>query len=284
MKFQQVPWKHDPRSEKFSYETLFGAGTPILPDTLNRPRGPVLDQGPTLRCTGYGSAANGYYIHGFKMNPDWSAAKIGEKQGKSVDTAGADPNACMKHQRDDGFLAAAVNDQNWLDDGIKETGYGAWPAELEFEAKRYDTISGFASIRYGYIDLFDATRRALFESYDPETKRGPCVDVFSRWLDNWNTGEIPSAEGRLSGYHRHLAIDTERTHKDIYIVTQNSYGTGYGDGGFHYWNRAVWNREMSMRGCTLKILATLTPAQIAEARKETPLGAFIRSILHFWYA
>jgi len=274
-RFQTTPWKHDPRSDKFSNEVLFGVTTAV-PSTMARPRGPVLNQFQTLRCTGYGTAANGWYIHGTLMNPDWAAAKIGQKQGRSVDGYGGDPNATMKHQRDDGFLPQAVNNYTLENNHTQQdTAWKSWDALLNDNARIYDNVTGYTKITNRQSDYFDAVVCALWRNYDPNTKRGAGVDAFMPWYGNWSS-PIVSHGSNLVGYHRALFIDFERTYKDSYLILQNSYGSDWGDKGFQYFPRDVINWTFAQHGTSLKTLATLTPEQLAEAKKETTLGRLYR--------
>src|SRR4051812_21893222 len=105
MNYRQTPWRHDPLSKQFSHARFFGAAADLT-ITKDRKLAPVLNQQNTLRCTGYAAAANGWYIHGEEMSPDFQAAVIGNIQGRSVDINGGDPNAAMKSERDVGFLPA----------------------------------------------------------------------------------------------------------------------------------------------------------------------------------
>lgn len=282
MNFQQTPWKPDPRSKGYDHEKLFGA-VPNLPDTLNRPRGPVHDQGPTQRCTGYGSAANGYYIHHLEMNPDWAAHKVGQKMGGSVDTNGADPNSCMKHQRDDGFLPLQVTDKKWQTHSVAGTGYGQWDTSLDFEAAHYDNIPGYVKITPGSYDYFDAIRNALYLAYDPVTQKGAAVDAFSGWYENWDKAIIPNQERDLVGYHRYIFIDWTTIDGVYYLVAQNSYGDKWGDKGYQYFPREVINREFSKPYTSLKILKTLTKEQVELAKQATPFGRIQKMISDIWY-
>ena len=287
MNYLKRPWKHDPRSKKFSHHKLFGTvPQATLPETLGRPRQHVFNQGMTLRCTGYGSAANGSYIHGRAFSPDWSAYKIGVKQGKSVDEGGGDPNATMKHQRDDGFLPLEDAPYSLERNGAQGSGmYAGWPAELDEKAKKFDTVPGFVRVD-GPYDTFDNIRVALHLACDPVTKFGATVDAFGRWFAEWSSaprGIVPSTYKSFIGYHRYIFIDWVTIDGKEYLVAHNSGGTGIGDGGFFYFDRDTVNREFSQWGTTLKIVKTLTPEQIAEAKKETTLGRAWRALIDLWY-
>jgi hypothetical protein len=282
MKLKKTPWINDPRSNKFDNDTLFGTINPFkLPLTLDRPRAPVFDQGNTTRCTGYGSAANGFYIHGEVMNPDWHAAMIGKKQGRSVDESGGDPNATMKHMRDDGFLKMSVCPRKWQENSVPGTGWLTWEHDLAVEALKLDNISGFVKISAKSQDYFDSIHSALVQAYDPVTKRGPVVDAFSSWRPGYNLSTVEFT-GEIIGYHRYIFVDTEKTYKGLYLVSQNSYGEEFGDKGFQYWDRPTINREFSQRGTSLKQLKLITPEMLAELKREGPLASFVRAVINAW--
>lgn len=277
--FQQKPWKHDPRSRRFSHTKFFGA-LPLsaLPNTLDRDPGPCFDQGPTLRCTGYGNAAQMYFIHGIQGHPDWQAAKIGQKQGRSVDEGGGDPNATMKSMRDDGFLPSTASPQRWETHGIGGTTWKSFPPQLDDIARKFDTAIAFFKVD-GPYDTFDNIRVALFQAYDPKTKRGAAVDAFGRWFNDWNDepdGFIPHEYSRFAGYHRYVIYGWEGE----YLLLKNSYGSSH---HIYRMPREVVNKEFSQWGTTLKILKLATPEQIAEAKKGTPLGKLWGAVIQMWW-
>lgn len=283
--FRLTPWKHDARSKRFSYQKFFGSISPAnLPVTLNREIGPIMDQGVTLRCTGYGNAFEGYLIHGIEMNPDWSAAKVGQKQGRSVDENGGDPNACMKSQRDDGYLPTSKVSLCWQSHGIKGSGWKSFYAPSEEEAKKYDVAVGFFKVD-GPWDIFDNIKTAIFQAYDPKTKRGQGVDAFGTWYDEWTPpidGIIPDSYRQFAGYHRWVFFDFCRIGGTEYLKAKNSYGRS-GNNSIYYFSREVVNREFSKWGTSLKILKILTPEQIAEAKKQTTLGKLWEAVIQMWF-
>ena len=279
MNFRKRPWRHDPRSRNFSHHRLFGTASPLtLPDTLGRPLGPIENQGNTLRCTGYGSATNGYYIHRRRFSPDWQAAKVGQIQGKTVDGNGGDPNACMKSMRDYGFLPLEAAPYSLAKDGVAGSGWDRWTPDLD--KKAIDHIGGFVRID-GPADIFDNIRSALFKAYDPKTKTGACVDAFGAWYYEWTytpRGFIPSNFATFAGYHRYIFVDWKTIDGVPFLIAQNSYGVEAGDKGLHYFPRDVVNREFSKWGTSLKIVKTLTADQIALAKEESIYGRIQRAI------
>jgi hypothetical protein len=283
--FQKTPWKHDARSRRFSHQKFFGTASPnYLPTTLNREIGPILDQGSTLRCTGYGNAYEGFLIHGIPMNPDWSAAKVGQKQGRTVDESGGDPNATMKSMRDDGFLPLAKVSLCWQSHGVAKSGMTSFYPPLDEEAKKYDVGVGFFKVD-GPHDTFDNIKIAIFKAYDPKTKRGQGVDAFGTWYDEWTlpmSGIIPSTYSRFAGYHRYVFFDFCRIDGIEYLKAKNSYGIS-GNNSIYYFPREVVNREFAKWGTSLKILKTLTPEQLAEAKKTTQLGRLWEAVVQAWY-
>lgn len=279
--FRRTPWRHDPRSDKFSHEIFFGSA-PLRTSPLNRPGLRVFHQKQTLRCTGYGSAVNGEAIHGVVMSPDWQAFDIGRKQGKSVDINGGDPNATMKSQAE-GFVPLSKAPFSLDKDGIEGSGFDAgWPDSLDEEKKKWDRQVGFVKVTGAY-DTFDNIWNALCMAYDEKTKLGALVDAFGPWYREWDADIIPQTYALFAGWHRWVFVDKVWIAGVPYLVAQNSYGNLYGDKGRHLFPREVVNREFGRRGTSLKILKTLTKAQIAEAKKETPLGRGWRLLLDAWY-
>ncbi len=291
MRFLQKRWKNDPRSAKFSHHKLFGTIRPAeLPPTLDRPEGYLHNQMDTLRCTGYGSAANGECMAGVVMSPDWAAYKIGKKMGESVDTAGGDPNATMKHMRDDGFLPLNKAPFNLSRDGVDGSGFdAAWPKELDGEAALWDTVPGFVKIgdSDSRTDIFDEIRSALQKAYDPVMRLGAAVDAFGPWYDEWTHapgGIVPTANRYFAGYHRWIFTDWVTINGVPYLKCKNSYGVKMGLRGFYLFPREVVNREFSLPNTSLKICKTLTLAQMEMARREDVYGRIQRFINDIWYA
>jgi hypothetical protein len=281
-KFQQKKWRHDPLSDNFTQSKLFGALPPITVKTLDRPLAPVFNQGSTTRCSAYGSTTNHWYRTFRNSSPDWKAHKIGQKQGRSVDNYGADPNSTMKSDRDDGYLLIEDAYLSLEKDGVEGSGYGKWSPSLDVKAVLNDDISGFIKIDNKQQDYFDACKAALFRAYDPVTKQGACVDIFSGWYPNWYGETLTLPSSSLSGYHRTVLWNFDTTYKGEYLLLQNSYGESIGNKGIQAVPRDVINWEFSQSGRSLKQLVVLTPAMIAEARKQTPLGAIIRQFILLW--
>ena len=278
-KFQQKGWRHDPLSDNFSQSKLFGAPSPITVKTLDRPLAPVLNQLKTTRCIAYRSSTNYWYRTFRKASPDWKAHKIGQKQGRSVDNYGGNPNATMKSDRDDGFLLVEDAHLSLEVNGVEGSGYGKWPQSLDARAVLNDDISGFIKIDNKQQDYFDSVKSALYRAYDPVTKRGACVDIFSGWYGDWFGETITLPSSPLFGYHSIVFFNFDTTYKGEYLLSQNSWGESVGNKGIQAWSRDVVNWEFSQGGRSLKQLAVLTPQMIAEAREQTPLGALIRQFI-----
>lgn len=269
MKFQQTPWKHDPRSEKFSHTQFFGAAV-VLPRTLGRKRMDPYDQGASLRCAPTAAAANGHYIHGLDFSVDWQVDKVSRLQRYPVDDRGSDPNAAMKSQLFPGGGYLLSSD------------YANVPgALLDPKAENYGNSAYVKPDGGG--DVFESIKIALTMAYDPKTGKGACVQAFGRWFAEWTPAfYIPQEFNQMVGYHSYLFIDFDTLNGIDYLVAQNSYGRSVGMGGFHYFPREVVNREFTISGTTLKIPKTLSPEDIAAAKQETPLGYLWRQVISIW--
>lgn len=271
-KYIKKPWRHDPRSKNFSHTRFFGVAK-TFPDTLGRPRKTPEDQQQSLRCAAYAGAMNGQYIHGIRMSPDWQTNKIGRIQGTSVDMGGSNPNAAMKSQV---FVPQSDTSGGYLP-------YADWdPIKAEILDKEAANYGDEGYVKPdGGADDYDSICSALLLAYDVNTGKGAGVQAFSPWYPSFNEINITDITGTSFGGHSYLFIDFDRT-KDVLIV-ENSYGEEY-DNGFQYMTRPVVNRLFAQWGTSLKIPKPLTPAQIALAKQETPLGTVQRLLIQAWYA
>ena len=280
MKFQKFPWKHDVRSEKYQNSKLFGAVT-VFPKTLGKKRGPIENQLYSYRCTGYGNATEGWYIHWIRMSADWAAAKVGKVQGRTVDNYGGDPNACMKAMRDYGFLPKDLAPFSLEKDDLQASGWDVWPIELD--KKVIDNNVGYVRVDPTF-DTFEGIRSALVQSYDSKTGKGACVDAFGRWFSEWTYARIiPQTYNQQVGWHRYVFIDFMEENGVSYLVAQNSWGEIAGDKGFHLFPREVVNKEFTIAFTSLKQLKVLTQQMMDEAKKETYLGSLIRRLMNLYY-
>lgn len=290
LQLRKMPWRHDPRSQNFSHHTLFGTLAPsALPLTLGRPRRPVENQKNTLRCTGYGTAVNGGYIHLVRMHPDWQAAKIGQLQGVSVDIDGGDPNAAMRSERDCGYLPFILDTIHSLGSNtVENTGMNSFDSALDKVALD-NRVAGFVSVYDPKApqDIFDQIKSAIYMAYDAAAESGATVQAFGKYYYDWypSSGVIPQAYDTTKyGYHHWLFVDFVWIHGVPYLVAHNSAGPELGDKGFFYFPREVVNREFGVWGTSLKIVKPLTQEQIDLGKQESPTGLLQRQIYAIWYA
>lgn len=284
MNYLKDPWKHDVRSDGFSHAKLFGVVTKFA-ESLHRPLHKPENQLMTLRCGAYAGAAGGGYIYNQRFHPDYQAILIGKIQGTNVDVGGSDPNAAMKSQCyiQGGYLPWEECPIHLETDGLAVSGNpNNYVADLANEASNYGG-EGFVKPDGG-ADIFDGIRSALQMAYDPKTQRGAPVQAFGRFYAEWEYAKyIPMTYTQFAGYHSYLFVDWITINGVAYLIAQNSYGEGIGDGGYHYFPREVVNREFGTLGTTLKIIKPLTKEQIALAKQTTPLGRIQRQIAQLWY-
>ena len=266
MKFIQKSWKNDPRSKNFSHSRFFGSIT-SFPSSLNRPRIIPLNQGETLRCAAYAAAANGQYINGVSMSPDWQVDKISRLQGTPVDAGGSDPNAAMNSQlypRGGGYLPI----EDWNGNGMA----------LDSEAANFGDS---AYIKVTGPDYFTGVKTMLIHAYNQNNQRGACGQAFSPWYTEWMGPYITTAKTILGG-HSYLFIDWCTENGVEYLIVQNSYGLNIGDQGFQKMSKEVVNDIFSRGGSTIKFPMTLTTAQRELATQQTPWGKIQLQILLIW--
>ncbi len=279
----KYPWRYDPRSKKFSHHIFFGTAPAVsLPATLGRVLRTVENQYTYNRCAAYASALNGGYIRGQRMSPDYQAAKITQEQGFSIDLDGSQTDATMNVQIDYGYLPYASSPLTVETNGAASADPTKYPKSLDATAQQYRD-EGYVTVD-GPNDTFDNIRSALSLAYDPLTGQGAVVQVFGRWFKDWTSspGGVISTASQFLGYHSYDIVDWTIMNGIPYLIIQNSWGIGAGNGGYFFIPRTIVNLEYP-KNAQLKIPKPLTPEQINLAAQETSWGAIQRAIINIWY-
>lgn len=210
---------------------------------LGRKRMSPLDQEDTEFCTAYGEATSSGYEKGIQMSGEWQTAAESEFIGTPI-TAGADPVPSMMATTLNGSLplisapAGFSLDQkgpafiaNWLN----------WPKSLWTRASLY--LPGVPFYVDGPYDIFDNIRNALWQAH--LVGETGVVKAFGFWYESWNVEAVekkgmltPPSDSPISR-HRYNFIDWTTINGQLYLVAALTQGTGYGDGGFLYFDRAT---------------------------------------------
>jgi hypothetical protein len=136
-----------------------------------------------LRCGVYSSAVSNVYLRK-RFHPDWQAKKIGQKQGKNVDTFGSEPRAVMNALREDGSLFYDFSNVHLDTDGVAKCGdCNSYPDTLDWKAKA-NRISGYLGVDGA---PGQKSRSALSRDKQPRTctggRRGSEACAFARLPD-----------------------------------------------------------------------------------------------------
>lgn len=113
----------------------------------------------------------------------------------------------------------------------------------------------------GGLDPFDAARLAMMDGL-PEY-RG--VSIGSPWFpefENTKSDGIlptpPSFNTAFATWHNWLALDWKMIGDQPYLICLSWQGAGFGDKGFHYVSRTLFNTLMDIYGSTMRIPADRT--------------------------
>lgn len=267
---QPLSW--DPRDKAFAHSRLFGAAPLSALPSHGLGRSPVAikNQGTTLFCTAFGTAAASEYQEDIELSPEFQVAAISRIAGAPI-LMGADPRDALKALVAYGSLPqhlAPLSLQTHPPEQVADL--RNWPQELIDRAKAYGKAA-FIPVD-GPYDHFDNIRNALFLGQ----KDKQAVVAFGRWYRGWNNvgadGIIPDDQSVLHGYHCFLFPDWTIIDGVEYLIAQNSYGPGFGKGGLQYFSRKIVNEAWKPDslwgdGIGLFILRDISPETIAEQKR-----------------
>lgn len=121
-----------------------------------------------------------------------------------------------------------------------------WDKTLNEIAIPYKRHSYFSAD--GFNDMFDNIRIAIWQNRDDNCS----VMTGSLWYNEWTGSAIvPSTYSSVLGGHAFKIIGWKKIGTETYLIIQNSWGEGFGDGGLYYFPRSVVNKEFSFGGAFL---------------------------------
>lgn len=161
-------------------------------------------------------------------------------------------------------------------------------ADIRVSLKAAITVFGrsaYFNIRPSYpLDFFDAVRLAMYAA-QPEKR---AVSVGSIWYPQWEVigsdGILPMPpELHLNGpWHNWVVCGWTTINGVLYLKGKSWQGEAYGDHGFHYISREVFNSIMSVYGTGAFTISKTTPGQIftVDMTVLQSIVAFIRQLFH----
>lgn len=146
-----------------------------------------------------------------------------------------------------------------------EKGGADMRASLDAARKAFGRTAYFNIKRAGAIDSFDAARIAI-GSGQPEKR---AVSVGSIWYPEWlQTGadgilKMPGIVQTNGPWHNWTICGWASRDGVPYLVGKSWQGPGFGDKGFHYISREVFNTIMSVSGAVMFTLSRESPGNVA---------------------
>lgn len=235
----------------YSHHKTFGA-TPVdqLPDEYLLVS-TILDQGTTNECTAFASCAIQESQHGIQFDPQWFFEQEGVVNG-SVSPDGYDMRVTMDTGVKIGFKPLAGGSPEYY----KEGGY-------------YSLIPGF----FSSVDLFDSIRQAMWQAKDEKK----CANLGVLWMNDWiPTTIIDSNTPRTSPLSLHaIKCAGWTTRSGIpYLVIQNSWGAGRGEGGLYLFSRDQINKWFREGAYIWR-----TPQEQVDIQRENAILVLLRQVL-----
>jgi C1A family cysteine protease len=235
-RMRKLGWLESPPDHR---DLMYGARPGILPPRMDLRRfcSPVDDQGATNSCTAHATTAALEYLWArmrLQKSPDFSrlfvywVARALMMEGDPAVDGGAVIREVVKGLRKYGVCYEAT----WPFDTTRIAERPPMPAFQEAELHQvvaYERHDGFAS-NLGVT--LDSVKRAIFDGYPvvggfrvPQSSVDPQVGV---------TGVIPMPkpdEGFLGG---HAVLFVGYDDATEHLIFKNSWGTGWGNGGYGY--------------------------------------------------
>lgn len=232
----------------FSHRRSFGAPTTSLPVEFKINPLRITNQYDSQFCTAFSSSSIGENQWSQLFSPEWTAAKEGQLNGKSIAGQGTDLRTAMKAGQKYGFLPSSLapftienESEGFLGD------WNNWDTRLDTEASKFKEDGYYAVDGYG--DTYTNIKNALWIAEQDPKDNQRCVEVGSKWYQEWEqidkSGIIPDKYENLISLHAHKIIGWRVINGVEYLIDQQSQGNQYGDNGLCYFSRAVVNKEFT---------------------------------------
>lgn len=202
-----------------------------------------------------------------KSRKDYSHRSFGALQVPFPTEYNTDAGFPIPNQNAEGLLYGCTDETQaeLSNDLVQMQSYTPWQLEAVTHANQlggYDVrqsllaarklgwISGFFNIEAIGQDMFDAVRTAMVSG--ATEKRS--VTVGSKWFPEFEqvgvTGLLPMPDfkGKNFTWHNWKICGWKTINGQVYLVGQSWQGDKYGDKGFHYLSRPLFNQLMAVPG------------------------------------
>lgn len=283
-----LPLPEDPRD--FSHEVVFGA-----PARNELPEGDffvsepikIKDQGQTDFCAGYAAAAVSEDQEHVELNGEYIFAETKRRLGGNAwQKYGLNLRDVAKTICDIGSIEQEYYPFEYRNDVDRDfiANPANWADDLKMLAAEHRKGAFFAVD--GPYDTFDNIRAILWK----HRREGRSVLTGLGWRRSWNTAErgvVPRTGWETEAWFGHavkifgqiLLPDPEHEGKEtLYLVVQNSWGDGYGDGGIFYFPREVVNSQFVFGAFVFKDLPKETAQYLNENKLRVDASRFTKLI------
>jgi hypothetical protein len=274
--------------------SLKGSAAPDVPpgsfdvrrfDGDGRPVSKVGFQGKTDLCAAFALAAVSEEQEGEALDPSWCFAHIKKAhvaRGAGTEHSwGATTSDAAVAAVEDGFLPAARAPFTWRDRGRNFVSY----------VRNYERLRNYGTLRAiaaqnrkrlsvpvdegDAMDLFDTLVRTLYKLRSEH--RAILTGV--KWRPGWDRaagGVIPPGPYAGSGGYGHAlkACGYKVMDRTEYLVVQNSFGAGVGDGGLFYMPRDVVNENFKYGSYMFVDIPEEEEEKLAAPPPPPPRGGF----------
>lgn len=236
--------------KEFNLDAGFGCPNQELPNTLFTPPIPAMPYG----CTNY------------------SQAELCQNEDMSI----YNPEYIEEHTHANaqGGIDIKISLKSVIKDGLQ----------------RIDGIVGFNRTAYfnirgsGLIDYFDAVRLAMYSSLPEKRAISLGTPYFSEWARTGTDGilPLPSFDVRNVIWHNGVIVGWKEINGTPYLIYKSHQGENFGDKGFAYFSRELYNSVMNIKGSVAYTLSKVAPNQIltVDLGVVQTIMSFIRNLFN----
>lgn len=236
----------------FSFKRTFGAfpARTVFPDELNVDRGfGFPDQnadGYPYGCTGYTQVALCEIEDGTQYQPSYTYNKTLFMEGNFGKQIGCDIRDSLKSTIVYGVLPKTDPQDKDADS----------KASLYIRGNYFNVIDS-----WNQTDAFDDVRTVILTG-------NQSVSVGTPWFPEWeNVGadgilSVPSFDLSSASWHNWQILGWKQINNQPYLIGKSWQGPGYGDGGYHYISRELFNKVMGTSGAAAFTVAEAQPGDI----------------------
>lgn len=205
------------------------------------------EDGAPTECTGYGVADIGIDMDGVLYTPDRQYAAAQFMEGVVPNTGGADPLLAMEAAVALGFELQSKAQYTAKQYGeLMCANFANWPTYgIAPKIRVYNAL--------GYSDPFTSVLSAIYQNQFP-------VGIGSQWFPEWLSPnsilQAPNFNQPSAPWHFYTAKGQKTIGAEQYMIIKPWIGPTWGDSGFGYMSREIFNQLMTQAGTTALTFGT----------------------------